>query len=75
MVDSRITSYNVCYTKLLRFEYEVIEMIRNICELKSKDKIVIVKGDRGAFEHGSSNSIRIIKLKEPLKKKTFSSFC
>ncbi len=57
------------------FEYEVIEMIRNICELKSKDKIVIVKGDRGAFEHGSSNSIRIIKLKEPLKKKTFSSFC
>jgi pyruvate kinase len=57
------------------FEYEVIEMIRNICELDSGDQIVMIKGDRGAFEHGSSNSMKIVKLKQRLKKKTFSSFC
>ena len=34
-VDARITSYNVCYTKLLRTLYEVIRPLRRVTQLMS----------------------------------------
>ena len=40
-------------------EHDVIEKVRNACELESGDKIVITRGSGKFFVRGSSNSIKV----------------
>ncbi len=48
-------------------EYEVIQLVRNQCNLKAGQKVVITRGEGIFFKNGTSNSMRILTIRDQFK--------